>query len=36
MNNRLMWWYIDTAVLLSTCKSKHVVIFIDSTANCTE
>ena len=36
MDNCLMWRNIDTAVFLGTGKTKHMVILINSTANCTE
>ena len=36
VDNGLMRRNIDTAVLLRTGQSKHVVIFIDRTADCTQ
>jgi len=36
MDNCLMRRYINSAVLFGTGETKHVVIFIDGSAYCTE
>ena len=36
MDNCLMRRYVNSAVLLGTGESKHMVIFIDGSAYCTE
>ena len=36
MDDCLMWRYVNAAVFLGTCKSKHMVIFIDRAADCTK
>ena len=36
MDNSLMRRYIHAAIFLCTCQSKHVIIFINRTANCTQ
>ena len=36
VNNCLMRWYIDSAVFLCTGQSKHVVIFVDGSTDCTK